>query len=313
MVINHNMSAEFADRAIGLRESDLSRDIERLSSGVSINRAGDNASGLAVATKLGSQIRGLHQASKNAQDGISFIQTTEGYLENTSSALQRIRELAIQAANGVYSDEDRMQIQVEVSQMINEIDRVASYAQFNGMNMLTGRFSAKSAMSLQVGANMDQNLTVSIKNMSAKALGIKSGQPTPAAAPAGGNNAAPAAAGTTGATPATPATPTATTSGGLSIQTAADANITIGKVDSALKTVLKQRADLGAYQNRLEMTVKGLDVGAENLLAAQSRIQDTNMAKQMSSFAKNQILVQSAAAMIAQANQKQSAILRILG
>lgn len=313
MIINHNMSAEFATRLLGTRSSDITRDIERLSSGMRINKAGDDASGLAVSEKLNSQVRGLRQASRNALDGVSFIQTTEGYLQNTTDALQRIRELAIQAANGIYSDEDRMQIQVEVSQMVDEIDRVASYAQFNGLNMLTGRFAvadqnnSANNMTFHVGANMDQRLQVSIGTMSALSLGMRNQAPAVApapagAAPAGGENAAPL-----------PASDNGMVNGKVSILNPDDANVTIGKVDEALKKVLKQRADLGAYQNRLEMTIKGIDIGAENLLAAQSRIQDTDMARQMAEFTKNQILVQSASAMVAQANQKSTAVMRILG
>ena len=143
MVINHNMSAMFANRQLGVTGLYLDKDMEKLSSGEKINRAGDDASGLAVSEKMRSQIRGLNQASTNAQNGISFIQTTEGYLQETTDIMQRLRELAIQASNGIYSDEDRMQIQVEVSQLVSEVDRIASSAQFNGMNMLTGRFARR--------------------------------------------------------------------------------------------------------------------------------------------------------------------------
>ena len=141
MVINHNMSAMFAQRTLGVTDTRIGKDIEKLSSGVRINRAGDDASGLAVSEKMRAQIRGLNQASANASNGVSFIQVAEAYLQETTDIMQRIRELAVQASNGIYSAEDRMQIQVEVSQLVAEVDRIASSAQFNGMNMLTGRFA----------------------------------------------------------------------------------------------------------------------------------------------------------------------------
>ena len=150
MVINHNMSAMFSNRSLGVTQGSLTKDMEKLSSGQKINRAGDDASGLAVSEKMRSQIRGLNQASRNAANGISFIQTTEGYLQETTDIVQRIRELAVQASNGIYSDEDRMQIQVEVSQLVAEVDRIASQAQFNGMNMLTGRFAQATGENLQL-------------------------------------------------------------------------------------------------------------------------------------------------------------------
>ena len=180
MVINHNMSAQFANRSTGLTELSTTKNMEKLSSGMKINRAGDDASGLAVSEKMRAQIRGMNQASTNAQNGISFIQTTEGYLQETTDIVQRIRELAVQSSNGIYSDEDRMQIQVEVSQLVAEVDRIASQAQFNGMNMLTGRFAKPTgentvtgSMWFHIGANMDQRTQVFIGTMSAAALGIR--------------------------------------------------------------------------------------------------------------------------------------------
>src|SRR5574344_28957 len=181
MVINHNMSAMYANRQLGVTGLSLSKDMEKLSSGEKINRAGDDASGLAVSEKMRSQIRGLNQASKNAQNGISFIQTTEGYLQETTNIMQRIRELAVQSSNGIYTDEDRMQIQVEVSQLVAEVDRIASQAQFNGMNMLTGRFAKSTgenvvaaSMWFHIGANMDQRTQAYIGTMTATALGLRS-------------------------------------------------------------------------------------------------------------------------------------------
>ena len=179
MVINHNMSAMFAQRVNGINEANQSGNMSKLSSGMKINKAGDDASGLAVSEKMRAQIRGLNQASENASNGISFIQTTEGYLEETTDIVQRIRELAVQSSNGIYTDEDRMQIQVEVSQLVAEVDRIASQAQFNGMNMLTGRFAQSTgentvtaSMWIHVGANMDQRTQVYIGTMTASALGL---------------------------------------------------------------------------------------------------------------------------------------------
>ncbi len=285
MVINHNLSAMFADRQLKINDQNLQSSIEKLSSGQRINRAGDDASGLAVSEKLRSQIRGLQQASRNASDGISLIQTTEGYLQETQDILQRLRELAVQSSNGVYTNEDRMMIQVEVSQLVNEIDRVASQAQFNGMNLLTGRFAREqgqnvvtASMWFQIGANMDQRTRVFIGTMSAAALGMRNA----------GNQQI------------------------MSLSTPELANKSIGMLDTALRTVSKQRADLGAYQNRLQMATQGLDIGAENLQAAESRIRDTDMAAQMVQFVKNQILVQSSTAMLAQANQQPQSVLQLL-
>jgi len=280
------MSAIYTQRQLGINDNNIQKDIEKLSSGLRINRAGDDAAGLAVSEKMRSQIRGLYRAAQNAQDGISFIQSTEGYLQNTQDILQRIRELAVQSANGIYTMEDRMQIQVEVSQLVDEIDRIASHAQFNGLNMLTGRFArtevegaeVTASMWFHIGANMDQRERVYIGTMTSAGVGIKN-----------------------------PATNEI-----ISISTPDKANQAIGTVDMALKKVNKQRADLGAYQNRLEYAFKGLEQAAENLQAAESRIRDTNMASQMVEYTKNNILVQSATAMLTQANQKTQAVLQLL-
>ena len=285
MVINHNMSAMFAQRSEGLTEVSNQKNMEKLSSGMKINRAGDDASGLAVSEKMRSQIRGLNKASENAKNGISFIQTTEGYLQETEDIIQRIRELAIQSSNGIYTDEDRIMIQVEVSSLIAEVDRIASHAQFNGMNMLTGRFArptgennVTASMWLHIGANMDQRTQVFIGTMSAAALGLRQ----------------------------------LGTEEILTLATPDEANRAIGTLDEAIKKINKQRADLGAYQNRLEMTVVGLDIGAENLQASESRIRDTDMAKEVVDFTKNQVLQQAGTAMIAQANQTSQNVLSLL-
>lgn len=285
MIINHNMSALNAQRNLGISTGRLNGNMSKLSSGMRINKAGDDASGLAVSEKMRSQIRGLNQASDNAANGVSFIQATEGNLQETTDIIQRIRELAVQASNGIYSSEDRMQIQVEVSQLVDEVDRIASHAQFNGMNMLTGRFARDTgentvtgSMWFHIGANMDQRERVFIQTMTASSLGLKQ---------VGSGNI-------------------------MSISTADQANRNIGVLDGALRMVNKQRADLGAYQNRLEMAIKGIDVGAENLQAAESRIRDTDMAAEMVDFTKNQILAQAGNAMLAQANQQGQMVMQLL-
>jgi flagellin len=281
MIINHNMSAAYANRSLGVTGNEIGKNIEKLSSGLRINRAGDDASGLAVSEKLRSQVRGLNQANKNIENGVSFIQTTEGYLQETQDILHRMRELAVQSANGIYSSEDRMQIQVEVSQLVDEINRIASHAQFNGMNILTGRFAKQGpqVMQFQVGANMDQNERVFIGTMTAQALGLQGAQGTAEQ---------------------------------ISISTPESANSAIGTVDTALRNVSKQRADLGAYQNRFEMASKGVAVAAENLQAAESRIRDTDMASEMVEYTKNQILSQAGGAMLAQANARTQSVMQLL-
>jgi flagellin len=288
MIINHNMSAIFTQRQLKFNNIAADKDMEKLSSGYRINRAGDDASGLAVSEKMRSQIRGLRMASMNAQNGISFIQTAEGYLQESQDIMQRLRELAVQASNGIYSTEDRMQIQVEVSQLVDEVNRIASHAQFNGMNLLTGRFAramgenaVTASMWLHIGANMDQRIQVHIGTMTAQGLGVQ------------GTNGMPSSATF------------------ISLSSPDRANMAIGVLDAALKKINKQRADLGAYQNRLDYAMKGLDVGAENLQAAESLIRDVDMAQQMVEFVRDQILVQSATAMLAQANTKPQTVLQL--
>ncbi len=285
MIINHNLSAMYADRNLRVTQSSLDKNMEKLSSGMRINRAGDDASGLAVSEKMRSQIRGLNQASTNASNGISFIQTTEGYLQESQDIIQRMRELAVQSSNGIYTAEDRMQIQVEVSQLVDEIDRIASHAQFNGMNMLTGRFARETgenvvtaSMWFHIGANMDQRERVFVGTMTAKGLGVRN---------VGDDSI-------------------------LSLSDPDSSNRAIGTLDEALKKVNKQRADLGAYQNRMEHAIRGIDIGSENLQAAESRIRDTDMAKEMVNYTKNNILSQAGNAMLAQANQKTQQVLQLL-
>lgn len=286
MIINHNLSAIFTHRNLKQTDQSLGKSMEKLSSGMRINRAGDDASGLAVSEKMRAQIRGLKRAAMNAEDDISFIQTTEGYLSSTQNILHRIRELAVQSANGIYTNEDRAQIQVEVDQLIDEIDRVASHAQFNELNMLTGRYAKPgmtspnaASMWFHIGANMDQRERVYIGTMTAKSLGLMD----------------------------------VATNDLMSLSTMNKANRAIGDLDVALHKVSKQRADLGAYQNRLEFAVQGLMIGYENLQAAESRIRDSDMAEETIKLTKEQILLQATNAMLAQANVKPKLVLQLLG
>ena len=285
MIINHNMSAMFAQRTLGNTNVRTQKNIEKLSSGLRINRAGDDASGLAVSEKLRAQIRGLNQASANAQNGISFIQVAEAYLQETTDVIHRIRELSVQSSNGIYTAEDRLYIQVEVSQLVAEVDRIASHAQFNGMNVLTGRFARETgentvtaSMWFHIGANMDQRTRAYIGTMTASALGVRN---------VGDDQI-------------------------LTIETPETANRAIGVLDEAIKKINKQRADLGAYQNRLELTVVGIDIAAENFQASESRIRDVDMAKEMVDYTRHQILTQSGTAMLAQANQQTQSVLSLL-
>ncbi|MDR3333596.1 MAG: flagellin [Treponema sp.] len=280
MIINHNMSAQYANRNLGITQANVGQNIEKLSSGQRINKAADDASGLAVSEKMRSQIRGLNQAEQNIQNGVSFIQTTEGYLQETQDILHRVRDLSVQSANGIYTDEDRMQIQVEVSQLVDEVNRIASHAQFNGMNILTGAYAqeGEKVMRFQVGANMDQSEQIFIGAITAQSLGLQGEE------------------------------------GGVveQIGSLEGANQVIGTLDSALQIVSKQRADLGAYQNRFETAAGGVAIAAENLQASESRVRDANMASEMVSYTKNQILSQAGTAMLAQANQRSSSVLQLL-
>ena len=279
MIINHNISAVFANRFIKTNGWAIDKSIEKLSSGMRINRGGDDPAGLAVSEKMRSQVRGLRQAARNVEDAWSFIQTTEGYLQETQDVLHRVRELSVQAANGIYTPEDRMQIQVEVSSLIAEIDRVATSAQYNGMNMLLGAFSnpelggaPTSSMWFHIGANPDQRVRAFIGTLTTEALGVK----------------------------------------GVSLSTPDNSNAAMLRLDNALNTVSKQRADLGAYQSRFEKAVGGILSGYENMMAAESRIRDTDMAEEMVNYVKNQILVQTSTAMLAQANMKPASVLLLL-
>ncbi len=282
MIINHNMSAINANKALKFKQWDTNKSMESLSSGLRINKAGDDASGLAVSEKMRTQIQGLRQAERNTEDGMSFVQTTEGYLNQTTEILQRIRVLAVQSSNGIYSDQDRQLIQVEVSALVDEVDRIASQAEFNKFKLLLGDFSktgAKASMWFHMGANMNQRERVYIGTMTANGLGLKE------------KNGAFIA----------------------DLASADSANRTIGVVDDALHKISKQRADLGAYFNRLDYATRGLMTAYENIQASESRIRDADMAETMVDLTKDQVLVQSGTAMLAQANMKTRTILQLLG
>lgn len=281
MIINHNMSAINANRVLKFSHWDVDKSMQKLSSGERINKSGDDASGLAVSEKMRTQISGLRQAERNTEDGMSFVQTAEGYLDQTAKIIQRVRVLAIQSANGIYTPEDRQLIQVEVSALIDEVDRVASQAEFNRFKVLTGDFSRrnpKASMWFHIGPNQNQRTRVFIGTMTAQAFKMKDGTGKVA----------------------------------MSLSTPGGSNESIGVLDNALMTLSKQRADLGAYYNRMEMTAKGLMTAYENVQASESRIRDADMAEVMVDFTKSQVLVQSGTSMLAQANLQTQSVLRLL-
>lgn len=270
MVVQHNLSAMNANRQLGITTGDLSKTTEKLSSGYRINRGGDDAAGLAISEKMRSQIRGLNRASANSEDGISLVQTAEGALNEVHSMLQRMNELATQAANDTNTSIDRDAIQNEMDQLTSEINRVQSTTQFNTMNLLDGNFTGKN---LQVGSLSGQKIEISISNMDASSLGVTS----------------------------------------LSVSSFSSAGAAMSKVQSAIDRVSRQRAQLGAIQNRLEHTIKNLDTAAENTQAAESRLRDTDMADTMVEYSKNNILQQAGQSMLAQANSQNQGVLSLLG
>lgn len=280
MVINFNQAAAFSSRMEGINTGNVLKTSKELSSGMRINSAADDASGLAVSEKMRSQIRGLNQASRNVMNGVSMLQTAEGYMQSTTDILQRIRELAVQSANGIYSDEDRAMLQTEVEQLVSEVDRISQTAEFNGMTLLSGRF-AEDGIKLQAGANTDQNFTVKLGNMSATALGLKG-------------------AGQDG------------TEQSISLSDPESANMALATVDEALKTVNKNRADIGASMNRMEMAQKGINIASENIAASESRIRNADMAKTITEHIKNQILQQSSVSLLSQANTNSQNVLALL-
>jgi len=273
MVVQHNMQAANSNRMLGITTSAQAKSTEKLSSGYKINRAADDAAGLAISEKMRSQVRGLDRASTNAQDGISVVQTAEGALNEVHSMLQRMNELATQAANDTNTTSDRDQIQLELNQLTSEIDRVSSTTQFNTMNLLDGSFSNKN---LQVGSLSGQNITITISDMSASGIGVSDGGHA------------------------------------LFVSTNADAGSAMSKYQAAIDQISTQRATLGAVQNRLEHTIANLDNVSENTQSAESRIRDTDMAKEMVQYSKNNILAQAGQSMLAQANQSTQGVLSLL-
>jgi flagellin len=271
MIINHNMMAINTHRQMGGLSTSQAKNTEKLSSGMRINRAGDDAAGLAISEKMRAQVRGLNQASRNAQDGISLIQTAEGALTETQAILQRMRELAVQASNDTNVTKDRSAIAGEVKELQDEIDRISAQTEFNTQKLLDGNFSSKK---FQIGANKNQTITLSIGGMAASTLSVHDIN--------------------------------------TKLGTAADATDAIDTINTAITAVSTERAKLGANQNRLEHTIKNLDTSAENLQAAESRVRDVDMAKEMMSFTKNNILQQAAQAMLAQANQAPQGVLQLL-
>ncbi|MDF3819205.1 flagellin [Leptospira sp. 96542] len=279
MIINHNMSAIQSHRSLKFTQWDVDKTMRNLSTGQRINTAGDDASGLAVSEKLRTQVRGLRQAERNTEDGLSFIQTAEGFLDQSAEIVQRIRTLAIQTSNGIYTPEDRQLVQVEVSALVDEIDRIASQAEFNKMKLFEGDFarkSTKASMWFHMGPNAKQRERFYIGTMTAKALKMKEGEIK------------------------------------ISLSTPGKADNAIALADFALNQIMKQRADMGAYQNRLESTAKGLMGAYENMQASESRIRDADMAEEMVALTTKQILVQSGTAMLAQASLRPNSVLRLL-
>ena len=279
MVVQHNLTAMNSSRMLNITTDSQAKSTEKLSSGYKINRAADDAAGLAISEKMRRQIRGLTQASSNAQDGISCVQTAEGALTEVHDMLQRMNELAVKAANGTQTSADRGYINQEVQALVSEIDRVASTTTFNEKNLLDGSFKK---VGLQVGAESNQLITLDIAAMSAKGLKLTTGT-----AGAAGNISV---GGTDGK----------------------NAQAAIKTIKDALAQVSKQRADLGAVQNRLEHTIKNLDNVVENTTSAESSIRDTDMAAEMVRYSNNNILAQAGQSMLAQANQANQGVLSLL-
>ncbi|SDK03975.1 flagellin [Sediminibacillus albus] len=272
MRINHNIAALNTHRQLSSNQGATQNSLEKLSSGLRINKAGDDAAGLAISEKMRGQIRGLDMASKNAQDGVSLIQTAEGALNETHDILQRMRELSVQAANDTNGTQDRAELQKEVDQLVDEIDRIAGDTQFNGKNLLNGDLAGSGAVTFHIGSNADQNISLEISDMSASGISV----------------------------------------GAVDISSQSGANAAISTIDTAIETVSSERAKLGANQNRLEHTINNLGTSSENLTAAESRIRDVDMAKEMMAFTKNNILSQASQSMLAQANQQPQGVLQLL-
>ena len=341
MRINHNISALNTYRQLTVNVTASSKSLEKLSSGYRINRAGDDAAGLAISEKMRGQIRGLEMASKNAQDGISLIQTAEGALNETHAILQRMRELAVQSATDTNTDDDRAELQKEVEQLLEEIDRIANNTEFNTKKLLDGSF--KDAV-FQIGANAGQTVTLSIGKMDTSVSGAggvpsgggasggvsgasgvpsgggasggvsgASGVPSGGGASGGVSGASGASGGVSGGGGGTTVSGAGLGIANVNISTQAGASAAITTIQNAINKVSSERAKLGAIQNRLEHTINNLGTAAENLTASESRIRDVDMAKEIMEFTKNSILQQAAQAMLAQANMQPQGVLQLLG
>ncbi|MFC4387026.1 flagellin Hag [Gracilibacillus marinus] len=286
MIINHNIPALNTHRQLGINQNAMQNSMEKLSSGLRINRAGDDAAGLAISEKMRAQVKGLDQASRNAQDGISLIQTAEGALQETHSILQRMRELAVQSANDTNVGVDRSELQKEMNELIDEIDRIAENTEFNQKKLINGdlKTGASGALNLQIGANSGQSISLEINSMAASGIGVSGLK----------------VSGASG-----------TSTGGIMSHT--EATAAIKTINDAIEDVSAERSKLGAYQNRLDHTISNLDNSSENLSAAESRIRDVDMAKEMMEMTRANILSQASQSMLAQANQQPQSVLQLLG
>lgn len=278
MIINHNVSALIAKRALQNTSRDMDKSMERLSTGLRLNRPGDDAPGFAMSERLRSQISGLSQAERNGQNGMSFLQVTEGSLEQVNTILQRLRELSVQSANGIYSNEDRSLIQLEVSQLVEEVDRIGKNAEFNRIYPLDGRFSyaGKSPMTVQIGGNTGEKVDIFINTMNGASLKLKTGAER------------------------------------FSLSTPDKATGSLKVLDDAITKVNRMRSDLGAYYNRLDLTMRSLSNNYVNLVSSESQVRDADMALEMVEYSKNQILTKSGVAMLAQANVRPESVVKLL-
>jgi len=276
MRINNNITAINSHRQYGINNSSLGKNMEKLSSGFRVNRAADDAAGLAISEKMRAQVRGLDMASKNSQDAISLVQVAEGGMQTIQDILQRMRELSVQAASDTNVTLDRKALDLELQQLIQEVDNIAKTSEFNEMRLLDGKFQNKI---VQAGANVGQTMSISISSMSAQGLKLTNAARTET----------------------------------ISIASRTLATVALGMITGALNSVSMMRATLGAYQNRLEYKIRNLDNAAENIAAAESRIRDVDMAKMMTEFTKNNILFQASTAMLAQANALPQSVLQLLG
>jgi len=284
MRINHNIASMITQNSLAKANSGMGKSLEKLSTGLRINRASDDAAGLAVSEQLRTQVRGLNRAKANAQDGIALLQIAEGAANEISDILQRQRELAIQAANDTLTSTDRSYLDQEFSALTSEIDRISNSTQYNGQTLITGGTDSfggvgSSSSVLHIGAN-DQagvdNITISIDGITAGAIGMS-------------------------------------TSGGVGVSTQATALTAIGTIDTAIQSVNNMRSDMGAYVNRLEHAINNISVGEFNSQDAESRIRDVDFADETTKFTKNQILTQSSTSMLAQANAAPQGVLGLLG